>query len=420
MRKNHYFVKLAIAVVGLLGLALITGCTGGTGPAGGPDIGNPSPAGVPSVSQPYVPDEVLVKFDGRIAATARDALIARLGAAKADEIEGADTLVLKVPQGQVESKVREFAAQQGVVYAEPNYTREATVLPNDTYFGLQWGENNTGQSSSNCFAAGTADADIDAPEAWDITTGSFSTRIAILDTGIQANHPDLKGKVVLAKSFVAGNTNDGNGHGSNTAGIAAAKSNNATGVAGTCWLCALMNGKILNNAGYGSASSSSNGIRWAADNGAKVISMSYGSSGYSQTEQDAVNYAWGKGAVLVAAAGNSNSSSFFYPAHYANVIAVAATDNNDAKASFSNYGTWVHVAAPGVCIASTYKGSGYVYMSGTSQATPFVSGLAGLVWSTPYGTSNSAVVSRIETTADPIGAPTYWQYGRINAYKAVQ
>jgi hypothetical protein len=142
------------------------------------------------------------------------------------------------------------------------------------------------------------------------------------------------------------------------------------GVAGISWNSGLLNGKVLNNAGSGSASSSADGIIWAADNGAKAINMSYGSSSYSQTEQNAVNYAWNKGAVLVAAAGNSNTSSKFYPAAYTNVISVAATDNNDQKASFSNYGNWVLVASPGVCIASTYKNSGYAWMSGPRRRLP--------------------------------------------------
>ncbi|MGH8103760.1 MAG: S8 family serine peptidase [bacterium] len=387
-----------------------------------PNGGQTSPAGITVPVPPYLVDQILVKFENRVPVSTRDQVLSRLGAERIAEIGGIGTLVLKVPAGLVEAKVGEFLRQPGVEYAEPDYVHTAFLTPNDTYWGLQWGQNNTGQSSSNCFAAGTADADIDGPEAWDLTTGSSSVRIAVLDTGIQDNHPDLSGKVVLARSFIGGSPKDGHGHGSNVAGIAAAKSNNAIGVAGTCWLCSLMNGKVLNNAGSGSASSSSNGITWAADNGAKVINMSYGSSSFSQTEQNAVSYAWNqKGVVLVAAAGNSNSSSFFYPAHYSNVIAVAATENNDVKASFSNYGSWVHVAAPGYCIASTYKNSGYVYMSGTSQASPHVAGEAGLIFSKFPAYTNAQVRDKIFSSVDAIsGTGTYWVYGRINAWNAVQ
>lgn len=178
---------------------------------------------------------------------------------------------------------------------------------------------------------------------------------------------------------------------------------------------------MLSNAGSGSASSSANGIIWAADNGAKAINMSYGSSSYSQTEQNAVNYAWNKGAVLVAAAGNSNTSSKFYPAAYTNVISVAATDNNDQKASFSNYGNWVLVASPGVCIASTYKNSGYAWMSGTSQASPAVTGLAALVFARFPAYTNAQVRDTLFSSADPIsGTGSFWVYGRVNALRAVQ
>jgi hypothetical protein len=143
--------------------------------------------------------------------------------------------------------------------------------------------------------------------------------------------------------------------------------------------------------------------------------------------QNAVNYAWNKGVVVVAAAGNNGNTARVYPAYYANCIAVAATDQNDAKASFSTYGSWVDVAAPGVSIYSTLPNHtnsigtmNYRYLSGTSMATPHVAGLAGLLWATSYGTSNTSVRSRIESTADAIaGTGTYWQYGRINAYKAV-
>jgi len=207
----------------------------------------------------------------------------------------------------------------------------------------------------------------------------------------------------------------------------------------------MLNGKVLNNAGSGSASSSANGIIsrpttrrtasgqagslsssangiiWAADNGAKAIHMSYGSSSYSQTEQNAVNYARNKGAVLVAAAGNSNTSSKFYPAAYTNVISVAATDNNDQKASFSNYGNWVLVASPGVCIASTYKNSGYAWMSGTSQAFPAVTGLAALVFARFPAYTNAQVRDTLFSSADPIsGTGSFWVYGRVNALRAVQ
>lgn len=214
------------------------------------------------------------------------------------------------------------------------------------------------------------------------------------------------------------------------AGSAAALTNNGIGVAGTCPNCVLYNVKVLADNGSGAWSWIANGITWATDNGAKVINMSLGGSSGSSTVESAVNYAWGKGVVLVADAGNSGTSSPFYPAYYTNVIAVAATDQNDNKASFSNYGTWVDIAAPGVSILSTApdhpnkiwgKAVKYGTLSGTSMASPHVAGAAGLVWSTGICfTDNSCVRNRIETNADQItGTGTYWVNGRLNAYRAV-
>jgi thermitase len=183
-----------------------------------------------------------------------------------------------------------------------------------------------------------------------------------------------------------------------------------------------MNGKVLGDNGSGTWSSVANGIIWAADNGARVINLSLGGTSHSTTLENAVNHAWGRGAVIVAAAGNSNTSTLTYPAAYANVIAVGATDQNDARASFSNFGTWVDVAAPGVDILSTTPRVGrtdqYATKSGTSMAAPFVAGLAGLVWTTGWGTSNTAVRDRIQATVDPIVTDQPIG-GRINAARAV-
>ncbi|HEX3036497.1 MAG TPA: S8 family serine peptidase, partial [Thermodesulfobacteriota bacterium] len=191
--------------------------------------------------------------------------------------------------------------------------------------------------------------------------------------------------------------------------------------AGVGYNCVLMNGKVLNDSGSGSWSGIANGIIWAADNGAKVINMSLGGPSGSSTVQSAINYAWNKGVVIVAAAGNEGISSPSYPAYYSNVIAVAATDENDNIASFSNYGTWVDVAAPGVDILSAYirYNPPYVFLSGTSMASPHVAGLAGLLAS--QGRNNINIRAAIENTTDNIGLYPIanGQKGRINAHKAV-
>jgi thermitase len=292
---------------------------------------------------------------------------------------------------------------------------------------------------------------IKAPDAWDVTKGSNTVPIAILDTGISQTHPDLASKVTKTKNFTSNGSNDQNGHGSHTAGSAAAATNNNAGVAGTCWNCPLWNYKVLNNSGSGSYSGIASGVTTAATDGAKVISMSLGGSGDSKTLHDAVNYTYGfnddgtpykdssgnvspRRAVVIAAAGNNGTKdAVHYPSNYKNTISVAATTNSDTRASYSNYGKEVDVAAPGSSIYSTYKGTGYATLSGTSMATPHVAGVAGLVWSKTSLCPNAAdgkpnnkcVRDRIETKADRItGTGTLWgtadRGGRINANNSVR
>jgi thermitase len=331
-----------------------------------------------------------------------------------------------------------YEGEAGVEYVEPDYAVSAVPLigltipdsPNDYFFYDQWALNNTGQEvpgqPAGSGTIGTPDADIDALEAWTITQGSSAVLIAILDTGIDQDHEDLVGKIKVSKNFTDSATiDDIAGHGTHVAGITAAYTNNAKGVAGIATNSLLLNGKVLNDSGSGYNSWIANGIIWAADQGAKVINLSLGGSGKSTVVSSAVDYAWSKGAVIVAAAGNNGNSSPFYPAYYSNCIAVAATDQNDARAYFSNYGNWVDIAAPGVNIISSYPAhpntNVYLYASGTSMASPQVAGVAALVWASEYGTSNSSVRSRLQGTADPIsGTGTYWQNGRVNAYNAVQ
>jgi thermitase len=359
----------------------------------------------------HAPDRILVKFQPGTLDEAKASVHQRLGGKVIGAIPEIGVSVVSVPQNQAAERARTYGAEKNVKFAEPDYVATAILTPNDTYFTNQWGMTK-----------------IQAPNAWSVTTGSSDVKIAILDTGIDQDHPDLASKIVANKNFTTSSTvDDLYGHGTHCAGIAAATTNNSIGVAGVGYNTSLMNVKVLDDTGSGYYSWIANGITWATDNGAKVISMSLGGSSGSSTLQNAVNYAWSKGVVVVAAAGNNGNTAPSYPAYYANCIAVAATDQNDAKASFSTYGSWVDVAAPGVNIYSTLPNHTnsigtmtYGYLSGTSMSTPFVAGLAGLIWSTSYGTSNTSVRSRIESTADATaGTGTYWQYGRINAYKAV-
>ncbi len=384
----------------------------------------PSVVASPEV-QDVVPGQILVG----LAPGAPPFAALREGGRAVGEIPALNVIVLEVAPQAVDNVLRAFSQNPDVLYAERNGMAHADVDPNDPY------DNTTCYNSKydGCVTQ-WAWAKIQAYQAWDISTGSVSVKVAVVDTGIDNSHPDLPA-VVAQKDFINSDNNaeDDNGHGTHVAGTIGAQTNNSTGVAGTNWNVSLVAAKVLNRSGSGSYSAVANGIIWVADNGAKVINLSLGGSAPSVTLKNAVNYAWNKGAVLACSAGNSGTSAKNYPAAYPNCIAVAATNQNDQKASFSNYGSkWVDVAAPGVAILSTlpntsvYLNTQYGYyqnydsLAGTSMAAPHVAGLAGLVWASGKCTTNTCVRSRIEANTDRIaGTGTYWQHGRINAYKAV-
>ncbi len=369
----------------------------------------PQAAGAESAVQAdkpdYAPDQVIVKFKKGTSASAMKTVHQGEEAKLLSRNTKLGFDVVKVEGKSVEQAVKEYEKNPNVEYAEPNYIYRIQWTPNDTYFSSQqWGPQK-----------------VQAPAAWDVTRSSSDTWIAIIDTGVQYDHPDLAGKVVRGYDFVDDDWDpyDGNGHGTHCAGIAAAVTNNGRGIAGMAPNATIYAVRVLNNSGSGTLDDVANGIIHAADSGADVISLSLGASVGATTLKNAVDYAWNKGVVVVAAAGNNGTSLPTYPAYYSNAIAVAATDSNDNKAYFSNYGSsWVDVAAPGVNIVSTYRGSSYASLSGTSMATPHVAGLAGLL--DAQGRSASQIRAAIENTADRIsGTGTYWSKGRINAYKAV-
>lgn len=374
-----------------------------------------------SPSDQFVQDEVIIKLKNELSQEILEKLPPR-GARIFAKLLLPQTFILKVPPGQVKNFIRILSLNPLIEYAEPDYfVQTQEVIPNDPQFNLQWGLKNTTKPSASIFAT----------NAWQVTTGSANIKIAVLDTGINLNHEDLVNKIDPSmQDFTGSGIEDNYGHGTHVSGIAGAETNNGIGIAGTGYNSKIMVVKVLNNSGGGYTSWVANGIKWAADHGANVINLSLGSSMRSSTLENAVNYAWGKGVVLAAAAGNSGSSAKLYPAAYTNVISVAATDINDKKASFSSFGKWVSVAAPGVNIYSTFpnhayalgKNLNYDYGSGTSMATPFVAGEAALVWASGKCApqNNTCVRNRIQSTADKITKTgTYWIYGRINAFKAV-
>jgi thermitase len=303
----------------------------------------------------------------------------------------------------INTLIKIYNKLEEVEYAEPNHVLKAFYTPNDPFFVYQYGPQK-----------------VQAPDAWDVTTSNGNIKIAIIDTGVQLNHPELAIKLWPGYNFVEGNLNpnDGNGHGTHVAGIAGALTENSLGIAGIAPSASIIPVRALDNSGNGTLSNIANAITYSTNAGAKVINLSLGSSQGSITLENAINHAWNQGVVIVAAAGNEASNTLTYPAAYQNVIAVASTDINDQKSDFSNYGTWVEVSAPGSAILSTYTGSYYAYLSGTSMACPHVAGLAALL--AAQGKNNVQIKNTILSTCDPVpGTGLYWTYGRINANRAV-
>jgi thermitase len=332
------------------------------------------------------------------------------------------------------------------------------IIPNDPHFSKQWGFHNTGQ------AGGKIDADIDAPEAWDIQMGNLNIVVAIIDSGIDYNHQDLRTRIwindgedingngVVEPSDFNGIDDDGNGfiddirgwdfvnndndpmddhtisHGTHCAGIAGANTFNNVGVAGTLWACEIMAIKAMKSNNQIAWKDAGPALVYAADMGADVISMSWSGSSDNTTLKDACDYAYASGCVLVAAMGNHGTSSPYIPAKYTTTIAVGATDRNDTRWSSSAYGSHINVVAPGVDIYSTIRNNLYGYLSGTSMATPMVAGLAGLLIAQDPTRTNVQIKSIIcMTSEDEIGNPSqdkpgfddYYGNGRINAYNAL-
>ncbi len=354
-------------------------------------------------------NRAIVKFRSGTPLNVQENSIKNIGVLKKDRLKLTDTFALTIPRGKTSDLINKFVKDKNIEYAEEDHVAKSLEVPNDPYFPKQWGLSM-----------------IQAPSAWNATHGSGSVDIAIVDTGVDGDHPDLSSKIIssadctISANCIEVSSVDDNGHGTHVAGIAGALTNNGIGIAGTGYNTNLVSVKVLDSSGSGYYSWVANGIIWAADHGAKVINLSLGGTSPSTTLLNAINYAWNKGAVIVAAAGNSNSSQRLYPAYYSNSIATAATDTNDKKASFSSFGSWVDVAAPGVSIFSTYNNGDYATLSGTSMATPFISGVSGLIFGQHPDWTNSQVRNKIQSTSDPVsGTGTYWTYGRINACAAV-
>ncbi|NBD22837.1 S8 family peptidase [Paenibacillus glycinis] len=332
------------------------------------------------------------------------------------------TYVFRSRAMEADDMMRYFKSNWNVAYVEPHYLYmtndlpgvsmaadpDAALTPNDAlYAQYQWNL-----------------PVIEAEKGWNVSKGSDQVRIGVLDTGVQADHPDLIGKIDKGTNLVDETSppDDDVGHGTHVSGIIAASVNNGEGVAGLTWYNKIVPIKVLDSSGAGSTYSVAQGIIWAADHGIKVINMSLGNYAEAQFLHDAIKYAHDKDVVLVAASGNDNTNRPGYPAAYPEVLAVASTNADGTRSPFSNYGDYIDVAAPGMTIASTYPGSQYAALSGTSMASPHVAALAGLIRSINPGLTNDEVMDIIRKSAKDLGdkgKDKYFGYGQIDIDRAL-
>ena len=410
----------------------------------------------------FVAGEIVVKFRPGASANAKADAHRGAGGTQLAEIARTGLQRVAVRAGDESAAVARYRRNPNVLYAEPNFVRSipapanhssgAELVPGDHYFDEQWALHNTGQlfycfpwiDGDLCFYIGTAGADIDAPEAWGVSTGNAVT-VAIIDSGIDYTHPDLVANYIGGYDYVSSDADpmDDHGHGTHVAGTIAAAVNNLTGnpaeeegVAGVAPNARILSYKVCGPDGHCNDFAIAQAIAQAVTDGARVINMSLGGPDYSQAMFDAVQDAWAAGLVIVAGAGNDGTTAPFYPAAFNNVISVAAFDEDHRRATFSNYGNWVDISAPGNVIMSSYPmascaASGvpgdtgcYTWLSGTSMASPHVAGAAALVWSRSDVTTNSQVVDILLNSANPQGVSaarldSWTIHGGLNLHNAM-
>ncbi len=369
-----------------------------------------------------VPNELIVKYAPGVTEAAKDEIRVKYNLTKKKDSKKKGKFVVykHLNPKAVKDLIKK---ESGIISVQQNaYAYAFSFVPNDPYYAYQWHMTT-----------------IDMENAWELSTGSGAV-VAIIDTGVKQSLEDLAGThFVPGWDFVNNDSDptDDEGHGSHVAGTIAQSTNNGTGVAGIAYNATIMPVKVLDKRGSGSFDDIAEGIYWATDNGADIINMSLGGSSDLDILEDAVNYAWNHGVVVVCAAGNDGVSSPFYPAAYQNSISVSATTYLDGLASYSNYGTTIDISAPGgdsgddngdgyddMILQNTFSrdGDGYYFYAGTSMASPHVAGVAALVKSKNSGLTNSQIRNILETTADDIGAAGWdnlFGNGRLNAYEAV-
>jgi len=367
---------------------------------------------LPSTAAPrFVPGQILVKPKAGLSEADFASRLRAYSAWQRQSLGRHNVRVLGVSEDRAEAVLAALRSDPGIEFAERDALAKAAFIPNDPLVvsGSEWHL-----------------AKIQALRAWDVDFGSSKVVVAILDSGIDAAHPDLAGHVLAGYDFVGGDTDvsDDFGHGTAVAGVVVAAGNNGVGVAGVAYGCSVLPVKVMDSSGFASYSCLAQGIYYAVDQGAQVINISIAGDSPSVTLQEAIDYAWSNNVVVVAAAGNNANAVPQYPAACDNVVAVSATEPDDSLASFSSYGSFVSLSAPGDDIWTTQNDAlnPYGAWRGTSFASPIVAATAALALSANSSLSNSQIVSILEQNADDLGAAGYdttFGYGRVNALRVV-
>lgn len=396
MLKASYFARVSSSIKRLVNVALIIALV---------DIF--SPVGISNAqNRPnWAPNELLVGFRGGLSSSEAENVYRVHGAEKIEEIAKINVHRIRVPSNALEAVEAALSHRSEVKFVERNYRLSPDFIPNDPVYASQWHL-----------------PKIYADAAWDISVGSPSIVIAILDSGVDSTHPDLAPKLVAGFNFFDNNTNtaDVYGHGTKVAGTAAAICNNATGVASPACQNLIMPIRVTDTAGSGYVSAIANGLTWAVDHGAKVMNLSFGGVAGISTITSASQYVINHGGLVVAAAGNCGCFDSTPANPY--MISVSGTDGSDNLASWSSQGDYVDVAAPGVSIYTTTSGGGYAAVSGTSFSSPLTAGVVALMMSANTALKPADIESLLKANADDLGGSGYdtaYGYGRINAYRAV-
>lgn len=353
-----------------------------------------------------VPGRLILRGRGGLAADTLGRALTQVGARRVEAVAGVDGTVIEVDDASIagiESSLRRSGLFSSV---ERDHVARAAESPNDPYYGSQWGLSRSG-----------------VPAAWALSSGAGVT-VAVVDTGVDPSHPDLQGQVLIGYDFLNDDADpkDDNGHGTRMSGIIGAIRNNAEGVSGVAPDATILSVKALDAQGYGPYSAVANGIVYAVDHGARVVNLSLVGTAPSSILQAAVDYAAAQDVVVVAAAGNYGTDVPGYPAASSGAVAIAAVDDTDGHPSFSNYGAWVSVAAPGVDVVTTTLDGGYSPSSGTSPAAAFASGIFALLRAAQPSLTRSEAVARVQQGTRDLGTAgwdPYFGWGRVDAYAAL-